>query len=247
MNALAQGSRVLITRPLAQAQALEDLLRRAGLHPVTLPLFQIEPAGRPEAQRVMLAEHRADAGWLFTSTNAVQAAAALDRGPWPASYAIGGATARALARLQRGEVCQPLAGSTSEDLLSHPALQTVRGARFLLCTGQGGREVLAETLQRRGAAVERLVLYQRVPVDHAEAAVGHAVETAAAVICTSGESLQRLCALTPSASQDALRRCVLVVPSPRVLELARRLGFDDVRAPAAMSDEALVGCLSAPR
>ena len=109
--------------------------------------------------------------------------------------------------------------------------------------GQGGRDLLATGLRARGAKAERLELYRRVAVDHSAEAVRAALDGCDAVVCTSGESLERLCALLPGDLAPTVRARLLVVPSPRVLELARRLGFEEVRAPQRTSDESLVECL----
>lgn len=237
--------RVLITRPRAQSAGLEAALRARGLEPTSLPLFEIQAQADTEAHRATLDRARAWNGWLFTSANAARAAAQLDLGLWPTLYAIGEATAGVLAELGRPGARRAANGSTSEDLLGHPALQSVRGQQFLICTGAGGRTALEQELRARGARVERLELYRRVAIAHAPDAVRAAITRCEALICTSGESLERLLALTPADARAALHARSLVVPSARVLELARRLGWSSVRAPASTSDEALVDCLVA--
>lgn len=243
---MASGLRVLITRPAAQSAQLDSLLRRRGADPVPLPLFEILPAGEEPVQRRILDEARAWTGWVFTSANAARQTARLDAGAWPALYAIGQATARTLAQSGRPGARVSDIGSSSEDLLAHPDLQHVEGQRFLVCTGEGGRDLLAERLRARGAEVERLELYRRAPIEHPPEAVRAAANASDAIICTSGESLERLCVLLPKDLQSTMRSRLLVVPSPRVLELARRLGFADVRAPHRTSDESLVECLFQP-
>lgn len=238
-----RGYRVLCTRPAAQGEALAALLREHGAEPVELPLFRIEPHGDTSAQAQFMDAARTWNGWIFTSANAALRATALDQGPWPTLFAIGAATARSLAVQGRpGALCSA-EGSTSEALLDHPALRAASGQRFLLCTGVGGRDVIETALSARGAQVERLELYARVPVEHSTAEVLRALESVDAILCTSGESVERLHALAPAAARATLLSRLLVVPSQRVLELARRLGFLTVRAPAQTSDEALVACL----
>lgn len=240
------GLRVLITRPAAQSAGLERLLRERGAEPVPLPLFDIRACGSPAAQAASMSAARRWEGWIFTSVNAVRMAADRDAGPWPALYAIGEATAAALARLGHAPVYRASTGSTSEDLLALAALQQVDGHRFLICTGEGGRNLLAPQLRERGAQVQRLDLYRREAIEYPARVVRLAAERCDATICTSGENLERLHALLPSDLRARLQGCLLVVPSPRVIELARRLGFAEVRAPDRTSDEALVECLFLP-
>lgn len=240
------GLRVLVTRPAAQSGQIVRLLEARGLAALTLPLFQIVPSNDDEALRRRLADARTWDGWIFTSVNAARRVGALlagDPHPWPALYAIGDATARALDQAGRKPVHVPTTGNTSEDLLALPILQDVARSRWLICTGEGGRDVLAPELQRRGASPDRLELYRRVAVEYSEDEVRNAASRCDAIICTSGDGVSRLHALVPPDLRPRITSRLLVVPSHRVLELARHLGFTEVRTPSKTSDEALVDCL----
>lgn len=237
------GCRVLSTRPAAQTQALAALLRERGATPVELPLFRIVPHGEAALHRQRLDAARHWSGWIFTSANAARCAAALDDAPWPSLFAVGAATAHALTAQGRAGAQVSETGTGSEALLAHPALRAPRGERLLICTGVDGRTALDTELAARGAHVERLELYAREPVAHAAEEVARAISTVDAMLCTSGQGVERLHAITPDNLRPALLSRLLVVPSPRVLELARRLGFSAALAPAQTSDEALVACL----
>lgn len=244
----AAGLRVLVTRPAAQSGSIERRLKDRGMQPLSLPLFEIVACGDDDAHRARLGEARTWDGWIFTSVNAAHRAIVLGRevGAWPDLYAIGEATARVLAEAGRAPVRLPVHGSTSEDLLALPGLRDVSNRRLLVCTGEGGRDALVPELRRRGASVDRLDLYRRVAVEHPEARVRDLAGRCDAVICTSGEGLARLHTLMPEDLRSRLARRLLVVPSQRVLELARHLGFTEVRTPLKTSDEALVDCLVHP-
>lgn len=242
MSALA-GRCILITRPRGQNAGLAKLLEDRGALPVELPLFAIEPCGSPLAQAAVMDEARDADGWVFTSANAVHAAARLNPRSWPRTWAIGKATADALRALGQSPT-EPFEGNyTSEALLAHPALQQAN-ARFLLCTGRGGRTLIESSLRSRGATVERLDLYQRVAIPHTEAQVEEALTRVNAIVCTSGEGVERLQALTPANLMAHLHTRVLVVPSVRVVELARRRGFQAVHAAPRASDEDWVNTLA---
>lgn len=101
----------------------------------------------------------------------------------------------------------------SEGLLSLPALQAVTGQRFLVFRGQGGRELLRETLQARGARVSVIELYRReCPVAAPRQWQGLAAEKAQVVILTSPDALRHW---QQVAGDDAVRMHWLVV-SPRM-------------------------------
>ena len=243
MSAALSGLRVLVTRPARQAENLCRQLEQHGAEAVRLPLFVIEPAGDVQEQSRLMAELREAEAWIFTSANAVRHAAERDGGPWPMCYAVGSATADALRDLGRGPVSQPAQGSTSEALLDMPALREVGGSQILIVTGEGGRDLLASTLASRGANVDTLTLYRRRPIEYGSTRIIAEVELADASILTSGEALQRLWELTPEPSRRALLMQQLVLPSERVREQARELGFAGALVPSVVSDDAIVDCL----
>lgn len=243
MQQTLAGRRVLLTRPAGQNEMLAQAIRSRGGVPVELPMFEIVADGEPQAHRLRLDQARDWDGWIFSSANAARHAAVLDPGPWPALFAIGAATRRALAEAGHAGAQIANQGSDSEALLELQALKTVGRKRFLLCTGAGGRDLIETTLLARGARLERLDLYRRLAIDYPEPHVRAALKDLDAVICTSGEGLERLLALAPTDTAGKLFAGVLVVPSPRVLELARRRGFVSVSAPAQTSDEAFAHCL----
>jgi uroporphyrinogen-III synthase len=242
------GLCVLVTRPAAQSGRIARLLEDRGMTPLLLPLFDIVPSGNDASHRDRLAATRSYGGWIFTSVNAARRVLQLghEPGSWPGLYAIGEATAGVLRQAGHSSVRIPEGGSTSEDLLASPDLQDVAGRRFLVCTGEGGRDALATELRRRGAQVERLELYRRVAIEHSSDAVRDAAKGCDATICTSGDGVDRLHSLVPADLRPRLTSRLLVVPSQRVLELARHLGFTEVRTPLKTSDEALVECLVHP-
>lgn len=242
MPGLLDGRRILLTRPAGRADGLAALLRRHGADVGNLPLQAIEAAGDDASHARLLQEHRDAAAWVFTSIHAVERAARLDPDPWPPQFAIGAATGRALQALRRGAVHWPEHGQTSEDLLAHPAWPEVSGRIVLLCTGEGGRGFLDTELRRRGATVTRADLYRRRPVSHDAAAVRGALAGTDTLVCTSGEGLQHLERLLPPGPRPAL----LVVPSARVLELARPLGYAEIRVPQRFDDAGWIECLATP-
>lgn len=238
-----KGARVLVTRPAGQEGALLDLLRARGAQPRHLPLVAIRDHGDPHAHRATLARCRAFDGWIFTSTNAARRAASLDAGPWPSLFATGTATAQALADAGHPGAAVAPSSAASEALLALPALSAPQGRRYLVCTGVGGREHVVDVLRDAQAQVERLDLYERVPVAYAPEALGAAIAEADAAVVTSGDALQQLWDLAPQSARSRLQGLVLVVPSRRVIELALRLGFAAPCAPSQMSDAHLVRCL----
>jgi len=247
MSGPLAGRRILVTRPAHQADNLCRLIEADGGVAIRLPLLTIEPvANAADAQRRLAAAHDL---WIFTSANAVRHALRLTGGTLPAHLAaIGPATAAALAAAGGAEAATPLAGASSEALLQRPELQDVRGRRVLIVTGAGGLDVLERELQARGASVERADVYRRVALPYPPEAVASAVRRSDVIVVTSGQSLEHLVRLTPAEAQRLLLRKPLVVPSARMVETARGLGFTQTpRVAEPVSDQALcAACASVP-
>jgi uroporphyrinogen-III synthase len=241
------GRRILVTRPAHQADNLCRLIEAEGGTAVRLPLLTIEPVASPaEAQRRLAAGHDL---WIFTSVNAVRHALPLAGGRLAASLAaIGPATAAALAAAGGAVAATPLAGASSEALLEQPELRDVAGKRILVVTGAEGLELLERTLRERGATVERAEVYRRVALPYPPETVLAALRRADVLVVTSGQALEHLVRLTPEEARKSLWRKALVVPSARMVEKARDLGFlQPPRVAEPVSDAALcAACAAVP-
>ena len=242
-NPSLQGLRVLVTRPALQAEALCQMLAARGAEVRRLPLQAIEPARQTAAAARALVAARDARWWIFTSVNAVRFAAQLDQGVWPATIAVGRATADALER--RG--CTPRvpdAAYSSEAVLQLPELAEVAGTRLALISGEDGLDVLADTLSGRGAELTRITVYRRVALPLSAAVLDAALAGCEVILLTSAEALAHLFASATPAQQHALQAVQLVVPSRRVVEEAARRGCRrPPLVPEQVSDEAYVHCL----
>jgi len=98
---------------------------------------------------------------VFVSPTAVDCAFERIRHAGIALAAVGSGTRRALQALGARHVLAPEDGADSEALLAIPELHDVAGKRILIVRGEGGRELLAETLVARGARTEYLECYRR--------------------------------------------------------------------------------------
>jgi len=95
--------------------------------------------------------------------------------------------------------------------------------------GQGGRELLADTLRERGAIVDYLEAYRRTPVDYTSVDFCNRLQKAAVNVLTvsSGESLDRLTHLL-AANDKMLQQFKLLVPSERIGLQAKKAGYEQV-------------------
>ncbi|WP_413192603.1 fused uroporphyrinogen-III synthase HemD/membrane protein HemX [Pararobbsia alpina] len=135
-------------------------------------------------------------------------------------------------------------------------LASLAGRRVLLVRGNGGRELVADTLRERGAEVEPVVAYQRsVPVPDPAALTQvrrwlteQHPERDPVWVVTSSEGVRNLSTLAEihfdAREQAALHRARFVVPHPRIAESARNGGFGTVTISGA-GDAALIRAILA--
>ena len=238
--------RVMVTRPAGQADRLVTALGSAGWQVRHLPLIDImpiEPLPGPTRQRIQDLDLYAHL--VFVSANAARIGCARSSRPqWPAGqryWAVGASTAQVLE--ERGlPVDRPSTDMSSEGLLALPGLERVAGDRVLIVRGEGGRQLIAETLRERGATVDDLCCYRRGPVEHDAAALRESLRTAPVdlVMVSSGEGLELLSSMLEPEQNPALAATQLLVPSPRVAELARGMGWRCITTVENASDPAML-------
>lgn len=228
------GTTIVVTRPARQAGPLCRLIAAQGGKPITFPSLEIECLQRTTPQFQRLEQYHLA---IFISANAVECAAPHLPSPLPPQMgvaAVGKRTATLLLQRCGDNVLVPSDGSDSEALLALPALQDVHGKEILIVRGEGGRELLADTLIQRGAKVEYAEVYRRIrPAgDLAPLLQSEEIDLMTA---TSNESLQNLYDMASSAQREWLLTRPLVVIGQRGAELAQGLGFHH---PAIVAGEA---------
>lgn len=251
MSRPLEGHTVVVTRPAAQAGRFLGLAHEAGADCIALPTLAIEPLAIAPKVAAQVRETRWD--WaVYTSANAIECVrAALGRLPAAArTAAVGRATARALERHALSVDLRP-DSATSEGLLATPQFCAVAGESILLVKGEGGRDLLRETLAARGARVTVLAVYRRLPaepdatvVERLREALDPGGAARLAVVVTSAEVLEALLRILPSDVAQALAAAPLVAPGERVAAAARRLGWRGAVVIAATAeDEAMLTAL----
>lgn len=235
----------LVVRPARQADELVQLLRQHGHHPLCCPLLETR-AGDELSRLPQLLPH-ADIV-IAVSVHAIHFAHhfLLQTGQtWPHIdyFVVGQASADAFAEV--GIVAQCPADPRSEGLLLLPTLQAIAGKRILILRGNGGRDLIAQTLASRGALVHYCATYERHYPELDGEVLTHHWQAAGldSLLITSGELLQRLLELVPSQQQPWLYDRLLVVPSPRVAEQAEAAGFTRIVIAQGASNQALTAAL----
>ena len=233
VTAALLGRTVVVTRPAAQSAALAAAIEAEGGTALCFPLIEISPL--PDiAPLEELARRLEQFDFAcFVSPNAVDHAlgVVLRRRVWPAhlqAVTVGPSSEAALARHGIAPVIAPRERFDSQALLALPALAAdkVAGKRVVIFRGDGGRELLGDTLVERGATVEYVTCYRRSrPAAEAQQLVGMArAGCLDAVTLTSSEAVGNLIDLLGADAAEVLARTTLFVPHARIGERARELG-----------------------
>jgi uroporphyrinogen-III synthase len=216
------GVGVLVTRPSHQSRDLVEAITARGGDVVPFPVLQIEPRDRQSVVNDVCKLHDPDIV-IFVSPNAVRHGLAYAGAARIA--VIGPATARAIEAAGRHVDICPSAGFDSEHLLAETALQEVSGQCVRIVRGDGGRELIADTLRDRGATVEYLPVYSRQIPDYSHSEQDDLERKWRAgainvVTVMSVESLINLIAVLPAWCAAELRDTPLVTPATRVIKEA---------------------------
>jgi uroporphyrinogen-III synthase len=243
--------RVVVTRPAGQTAHMAALLRAAGGEPVLFPALEILDA--EDLQPVLALIDRLGAFDLaiFISANAVNKALDLvhARRAWRAGLrvaTVGRGSERELQRRGFAAVIAPSERFDSEALLDLPELKDVQGKRMVIFRGDGGRELLGDTLSARGAVVEYAECYRR---GRPQADVAPLLALAArheldAFTVTSSEGLANLYDMLGEAGRQWFKQTPLFAPHERIAAAARALGVQTVVL-TGPGDEGLVAGLAA--
>ncbi|HXE36834.1 MAG TPA: uroporphyrinogen-III synthase [Azonexus sp.] len=231
------GRTIVVTRPLAQAGPLAQAIEAAGGKPLIFPLLEIFPAPDPQSLATAVDRLGDYALAVFISPNAVDHAlpAILARGPWPDGLrpaAVGQGTVKALLAHGVAGCIAPTERFDSETLLALPALakEAVAGQRVAIFRGDGGRELLADTLRQRGATVDCVTCYRRSGPSDGVAPLLRAWRAGQldALTVSSSEGLRHLVDLLDGEGRDFLHKTPLFVPHARIADSAAALGLSNI-------------------
>jgi uroporphyrinogen-III synthase len=236
MDALPlQGRHIVVTRPAGQAAHLASALVALGAKPVLFPvlaIFDIED----ERPLLDVATRLDDFDWAaFVSPNAVEKALGciLARRKWPARLrvaTVGRSSEMALAAFGIHDVTAPAERFDSEALVALSELQDMQGRKVIVFRGDGGRELLGDTLAARGASVEYVACYRRGRPDLDPAPLHKLWGDGRldAMTVTSSEGLRNLYDMVGKLGQAWLRKTPTFVPHARIAEAARALGLHEI-------------------
>ncbi|MFN3397325.1 MAG: uroporphyrinogen-III synthase [Sulfurimicrobium sp.] len=245
-----QGMGIVVTRPAHQAQQLAQLIAAAGGEAILFPALEIIDAADVPALNALIARLDAFDVAIFISPNAVSKAMnlILARRGWPsrlAIAAIGRGSKKELERHGVQQVITPQRQFDSEGLLALPRFQDMSGQRVVIFRGEGGRDMLGDSLIARGAQLEYAECYRRgkPDIDPAPLLQRWARGEVQAVTVTSSESLHNLFDLLGKPGQQWLNKTPLFAPHARIAAAAHGLGLEQVVVTEAGDEGLLMGLI----
>ncbi|OIR01369.1 uroporphyrinogen-III synthase [mine drainage metagenome] len=250
------GLNIVITRPREQALELARRMERLGARPLLFPLLEIEAVRDGRQLREQISRLKQADLAIFISPNAVrygmaainslaQRGAVGEGEALPSSLqiaAVGQASAQALRELGVAGVIAPTERFDSESLLALAELQAVAGRKVMIFRGDGGRELLGDTLKARGAQVEYVTCYLR---SKPQMNTGEMLAAApSAITVTSSEALSHLWEMLIEADRTRIAGIPLFVPHERIAKAARQQGWQHVTVTESGDDGLMSGLIA---
>ena len=233
--------RVVVTRSVEDVDRLAERLTSEGHLPIKLPLLAIEPL---QSSVDIDNLPRTTTAIIYTSVNAVrhgfEAISQAMTNDGLATIAVGAKTRDALGK--KGVRAESPAREDSEGILAFLESLDQSPTHVVLVKGQGGRDLIETHLGRLGIHLTIIECYRRIWPDVSEANFLSAVsiESPSIIHVANGETLTRLTDLCWAHGVDAQNTHTLVVPSQRVADQARELGWQSRIVADGAGDKALL-------
>jgi uroporphyrinogen-III synthase len=241
---------VLVTRPAHQSLFLTEGIRAIGGNAILFPVLEIADVKDLNPLRNLISRIDEFDWAIFVSPNAVNKAMHWITKQRSLPYhlkiaAVGKGSADALKHYGVNEVLIPVDRFDSEALLQRKELQDMRDQRVVIFRGNGGRQLLGETLIQRGATVEYAECYQRKKpdVDTTPLLKAWSQGEIHAVIITSSEGLHNLFDIIGKLGQQLLKLTPIFTSHERIAQTAKSLGLDKIVKAPANGDEGLLESL----
>lgn len=242
---------ILITRPAPAGQHLCDALNLLGFKAEWIPVIDIcKTPHLQDLHQALIHLHTQNMA-IFASPNAVHFAFAACPENWQMPQALrfvamGPGTQEALKSQGIQNILSPkIPPFESESLLSLPEFQNIKGKKVTLFRGNGGRQLLPDTLVQRGAELTIVEAYQRrLPrLDMTPQITGWKNNPPQIIVTTSLEGLKNLLCLfsttlsvndyslsnlLESTELSWIKKIPLTVVGLRMLKFVHNLGFESL-------------------
>lgn len=239
---------VLVTRPQESGKELCQMLNARGMKSVHQPLIEIQPGH--ELIGLHDALNNSDI-IIAVSQYAVSFAThslAQQGQSWPKPcryFAVGQKTAQCLSKACGQTVHFPDI-SDSEHLVALPELVDIIDKNVVILRGNGGRDIIYDTLAARGAKVSYKEVYQRtnVPILAKQRLTEWQAIGIDTLVITSQQQLTLFMGLFKDIETNWPTQQTLLVPSKRIADYADTLGFTQIIVSGSAHNTDLVAALS---
>ena len=236
------GRRIVITRAREQANVLGDALAGLGAQVISIPTIEIRPPESWEALDGAM-DRLADFEYLLvTSVHGVRnffsrlASRGLDARTLKNVKigAIGPGTASELEKFQIRADFVPAGEYAAEGLLEALEAKSISGKAFLIPRARVARDILPETLRKRGARVEVVEAYHTVTPELSPERVESLFTPSPSLITFTSSSTARnfVAVVGETTARRLLRGVAIAAIGPVTSATLQKLGFDvDVQPP----------------
>lgn len=236
---------VLITRPEKQGRVLADKCRALNIATIVQPMFDYQPhCSKENILNTLSSTHNPTL--IFVSVAAVDLATQIlpiKYWQFDQVFAVGKATKTALEKIGIEAFCPTL--QTSEGLLALTNLQEVKDKDILIIRGDGGRELIEQTLSIRGANVQYLEVYKRHWNKLSETISQHwRAQKINCLVITSNALLESVVNLLDLCDNYWRKDCLWIVASQRIANSAVALGIEQVINAEGAHDEAILKAIT---
>ena len=237
---------ILVTRPLAQVDKLQILLKEENLDYALFPAFEVNKLipNMPREFYDLI---------IFISVNAViyaheylpQLLAKNQK-----IFAVGPITANKLMSVGVRVDAYPKENASSDSLLALEECKSIKDKRILIVRGQGGAETLKTELELYNNYVDYLEVYERIRLDvselHHQSIEIFMQAEHGIVLANSNQTLLNTVFLVESIEPNRVNRFKqypLIVISARIKQYALALGFDKVYIASGIGDKEVIDYL----
>lgn len=228
---------VLVTRPDNRGQELVDLLNQQHIFAIHQPLFTLElGADLPQLPAFISRLNAGDYVFAVSKQAVDFAAGTLANTGFHFRddlnyFAIGQHSALYFASKSEQSVRYPISAENSEAVLELPEMQQLDGKNLLILRANTGRDLIAQTATARGAQVQYVECYTRKEIEENISEKISLAKRAGVdmIVVTSGDILTTLYEQTAEDDRQWLLESQLIVVSPRIQKLAKKLGWHEQR------------------
>ena len=220
---------VLVTRPKQLAEELCRAIKKYGGKTTLFPTLEIaEPEDRSSLLNAIGSIDSFDFALFISPSAVLKTAEHINISELPLQIiSLGSSTTKALEAKGCAVSIKPN-GHDSEALLQLPQLQAsqIKDKRLIIFKGEGGRNLITETLTERGAIIVNANMYRRSMPQHYTALTSDALQSIDVILISSAECLNNLVNMVDN--KQTLYDKTILVPGNRCKNTAINLGFKSV-------------------